>query len=148
MSDDAIALALDLIREWEGCRLEAYPDPGTGGDPWTVGWGSTGPGIGPGTVWTQEQADAALAEHVGQVADAVAGIVRVPLRPEQAAALISWVYNIGAGAARRSTLVRRLNAGDYDAVPAQLARWNRAGGRVMRGLTNRRAAEAEMWSRG
>lgn len=148
MSDDAIALALDLIREWEGCRLEAYPDPGTGGDPWTVGWGATGPGIGPGTRWTQEQADEALAEHVGQVADAVAGMVRVPLAPPQAAALISWVYNVGAGAARRSTLVRRLNAGDYDAVPAQLARWNRAGGRVMRGLTNRRAAEAEMWSRG
>ena len=59
--------AIDDIREDEGCRLHAYPDPLSGGEPWTIGYGSCGPDIGPDTIWTQEQADAALASRVSTI---------------------------------------------------------------------------------
>lgn len=142
---------LALIREFEGCAkrrgdgmVEAYPDPGTGGAPWTIGWGATGAGIGPGTVWSQQQCDARLAadvaRHAAQVAVALGG---APTTQHQFDALVSFHYNTGAIA--RATLTRLHRAGDHAAAAREFARWNRAGGRVLRGLTRRRAAEAGLY---
>lgn len=142
--DGALVPALQLIKQFEGCRLEAYPDPGTGGDPWTIGWGSTGPGIVKGVRWTQEQADTRLASDVAKFMAAV--VKAAPTATDnQRGAMTSLAYNIGEKAFRDSTLLRLHNAGDYAGAAAQFARWNKAGGKVMAGLTRRRAAEAEVY---
>lgn len=74
--------------------------------------------------------------------------VTVPLNQAQFDALVSFVFNVGGGALQKSTLLRRLNAGEFDAVPAELAKWNKAGGRVLPGLTRRREAEGRLFSTG
>ena len=137
----ALDYALRLIKKWEGCRLTAYPDPATGGDPWTIGWGSTGKGIGPGVQWTLEQADGRLSRDVGQFMGSVERMLRVKPEPNELGAMTSLAYNIGLGNFRSSTLLRKYNAGDKAGAAAEFLRWNRAAGKVMRGLTNRRADE-------
>ncbi len=143
-----------LIQDFEGIGrvradglIEAYPDPGTGGEPWTIGWGSTGPGIGPGTVWTREQADerfaADLERYAAEVADAI-GDARTS--QPQFDALVSFHYNTGA--IRRATLTRKHKAGDYEGAAREFARWNQAGGRVLKGLVRRRAAEERLYRSG
>jgi lysozyme len=140
-----------LIKRFEGCarlrpdgRFEAYPDPGTGSAPWTIGWGATGPGIGPGTIWTQEQCDARLkADLVRYAADVTAALAEAPTSQHQFDALVSFHYNTGAIA--RATLTRRHKEGDSAAAATEFARWNRAGGRVLNGLVRRRAAEARLY---
>ena len=138
---EALDTALALIKRWEGCKLTAYPDPGTGGEPWTIGWGSTGPGIRKGVTWTQAQADTRLAEDVGKFMAGVRSAVKVPALDREIGAMTSLAYNIGLGAFSGSTLVRKFNAGDKAGAAAEFPRWNRAGGRVMQGLVNRRADE-------
>lgn len=142
---DWLSLATPLVQRFEGCRLEAYPDPATGGDPWTIGWGQTGAGIGPGVVWTQAQADEALRRELLRVKERVDARVRVHLEPHEMAALVSFAYNVGIGNFERSTLLALLNAGDRMGAADQFKRWNRAAGKVMRGLTRRRAAEAALF---
>ena len=142
---------LALLRQFEGCArlrrdgmVEAYPDPGTGGEPWTIGWGATGPGIGPGSVWTQQQCDARLESDVARHArDVAIALGDAPTTQAQFDAMVSFHYNTGAIA--RSTLLRRHLAGDYRAAEEEFARWNRAGGRVLKGLVRRRAAEARLY---
>jgi lysozyme len=141
-------IACDLIKEAEGCRLEAYPDPATGGEPWTVGWGCTGPDIGPGTVWTQEQADADLQDRLDQVNRVVTQAVRVRLTPQQRAALVDLAYNIGTQAFLHSTLLQLLNAGDYAGAAKQFGLWIHANGKVMPGLVTRRGIEAKLFAGG
>ena len=136
---------LALIRLFEGLVLKAYPDPGSGGDPWTIGYGHT-VGVTPGMVCTQAQADAWLSWDAANCARAIEKLVKVPLTQAQFDALVSLIFNIGEGAFARSTLLRRLNAGAYADVPAQFKRWDKAGGKVMKGLVRRRAAEAAVWS--
>ena len=151
------AAGIALVQRFEGCarlrpdgRLEAYPDPGTGGAPWTIGWGATGPGIdgrpiGPGTIWTQAQADARLVADLARHAtDVAAAIGAAPTTQAQFDALVSFHYNTGA--IGRATLTRRHVAGDAAGAMREFARWNRAGGRVLRGLTRRRAAEATLYA--
>lgn len=145
------AAGIALIKSFEGCAslrrdgmVEAYPDPGTGGAPWTIGWGSTGKGISRGTVWTQADCDARLEQDLERYADDVGRAVGdAPTTQTQFDALVSFHYNTGAIA--RATLTRRHCAGDYDAAASEFARWNRAGGRVMKGLTRRRAAEIALY---
>lgn len=149
-NDDWLPYALALIKQFEGCELTAYPDPGTGGKPFTIGWGSTtdsfGHSIAQGTKWTQEQADKRLAAHVAEFArgvdDALAG---APVTAMQKGALVSLAYNVGLGNLGSSTLLRKHKAADYDGAAAQFAVWNKAAGKVMQGLTNRRAAEARVY---
>lgn len=140
--------ALAIIKKWEGLRLTAYPDPATGGAPWTIGYGQTGPGIVKGTHWTQAQADAALVAEVVSRGKAVDACVTVPLTPGQKAAIVSLVYNIGLANFRKSTLLTLLNKGSYSGAANQFPRWNRAAGRVMPGLTSRRAEERALFERG
>jgi GH24 family phage-related lysozyme (muramidase) len=140
-----------LIQQFEGCArrradglFEAYPDPGTGGAPWTIGWGATGPAIGPETVWTRAECDARLtadvARHAAQVAAAIGS---APTSQCQFDALVSFHYNTGAIA--RATLTCLHVAGDFAGAASEFARWNRAGGRVLAGLVRRRAAEARLY---
>lgn len=145
------AEGIALIKRFEGCArrvgpglVEAYPDPGTGGAPWTIGWGATGPGIGPGTVWTQAQCDARLeADLARHAAEVAAALGDAPTTQAQFDALVSFHYNTGAIA--RATLTRKHVAGDHAGATAEFARWNRAGGRVLTGLARRRAAEAALY---
>jgi len=146
-----------LIKRFEGCArlrldglVEAYPDPGTGGEPWTIGWGATGRDdvhggrIGPGTVWTQAQCDARLASDLARyAAEVAAALGDAPTTQPQFDALVSFHYNTGAIA--RATLTRKHRAGDWQGAAREFARWNRAGGRVLKGLVRRRAAEAELY---
>ena len=138
-------LALESIKRWEGCQLRAYPDPATGGDPWTIGYGTTGPTIKNGLMWTQTQADAALLEDVKELGRDVQACCKRSLEPHERAALVSFAYNVGIGALRNSTLLRLLNAGETMKAADQFLRWNRAAGKVMRGLTKRRQAERQLF---
>ncbi|PZO71638.1 MAG: glycoside hydrolase [Pelagerythrobacter marensis] len=143
-----------LIKRFEGCarrlpdgRIAAYPDPGTGGAPWTIGWGSTGGGIGPETVWSQQQCDERLERDLARYAsDVAAALGDAPTTQAQFDALVSFHYNTGA--IGRATLTVRHRAGDHEAATAEFARWNRAGGQVLRGLAIRRAAEAALYASG
>ncbi|GHH56087.1 lysozyme [[Pseudomonas] boreopolis] len=141
----AIAYAISLIKKWEGCRLGAYPDPATGGEPWTIGYGATGPGIAKGVRWTQAQADERLAQDVTRFLRGVQSAVKRPATDAQLGAMTSLAYNIGAKAFTGSTLLRKFNAGDVAGAAAEFVRWNRAGGRVMKGLTNRRLDEQKVF---
>lgn len=147
---DGLGKAIESIKRWEGCRLTAYPDPGTGGVPWTIGWGSTrdehGKAIVPGTTWTQERADARLAEEVAAFAMGVNGLIgAAPTTDDQRAALISFAYNVGLHALKESTLLRLHKEGDFSGAAAQFARWDKAAGKTLAGLTKRRAAEAAIY---
>lgn len=146
--NDWLPICIAFVGKWEGCRLHAYPDPATGGEPWTVGYGATGPDIGPDTVWTQEQADADLADRLTRINATVTRAVRVRLSPKQRAALVSFAYNVGTGNLLNSTLLTHLNAGDYDRACGQFGCWIMAAGHVMVGLIRRRAAEAELFAEG
>ena len=140
-----------LIKSFEGCAkkradgmVEAYPDPGSGGDPWTIGWGSTGKDIKRGTVWTQAQCDERFTEHVARFADGIArNLGGAATTQHQFDAMVSLHYNTGALLA--STLFRLHKAGDHIGAQAQFARWVKASGKVMAGLVRRRAAEATLY---
>jgi lysozyme len=150
LKENALAHAVALIKEFEGCHLDAYPDPGTGGDPWTIGWGSTGPGIRKGVKWTQAQADERLAQDVDRFLTGVFAAINkatVTPSPAELGAMTSLAYNIGLRAFEQSTLLRLYNAGNRAGAAAQFLRWNRAGGKVMRGLTRRREAEKALFER-
>ncbi len=140
-----------LIKRFEGCarkradgRFEAYPDPGTGAAPWTIGWGATGKGIGPGTVWSQDQCDARLEADLARYArDVSRALGQAPTSQHQFDALVSFHYNTGAIA--RASLTRLHKTGEYAAAAAEFGKWVHAGGRRMSGLVRRRAAEASLY---
>ena len=143
-----------LIQQFEGCAKKspdgsfaAYPDPGTGGDPWTIGWGSTGADIKKGVVWTQAQCDDRFSQHLGEFASGVAkAIGNAPTAQHQFDAMVSFAYNVGLGNLNSSTLLKKHKAGDYAGAAAEFARWNKAAGKVLPGLTRRRAAEAALYA--
>lgn len=145
---------LDLIKSFEGCAkkrndgfIEAYPDPAhASGDPWTIGWGSTGQDIHKGTVWTQEMCDARLASDAGRFAARVTVLLDgAATTQSQFDALVSFAYNLGSGALAGSTLLRLHKAGKFAAAHDEFVKWNRGGGKVMFGLTRRRKAEAALY---
>jgi GH24 family phage-related lysozyme (muramidase) len=152
-SQPYLAPAEKIIKAWEGCRLEAYPDPGSGGDPWTIGWGTTrvnGAPVRQGDKISQALADELLRAEIKHVATELYKLVPAVKQygANQQAALISWAYNVGLGAVGESTLRKRLLAGESAqvVVPQELPKWNKAGGREMQGLTNRRAAEEQLFT--
>lgn len=134
---------VDLIKRFEGLELKAYPDPGSGGEPYTIGYGHTG-GVTPGMKIDQAQADAYLRGDLRRFERAVSALAPKTTQ-NQFDALVSFAFNLGEGNLKSSTLLRKHNAGDYAGAKAEFARWNRASGKVMAGLTRRRAAEADLY---
>lgn len=132
---------LGLIKEFEGLRLKAYL---CSAKVWTIGYGHT-KGVKQGDTCTQAEADAFLVADVKWVLTAVERCVQVPLTQGQRAAMNSFVFNCGATALRTSTLLRKLNAGDYKGAADEFPRWNKAGGNVIKGLVRRRAAERKVF---
>ena len=129
-----------LIQEFEGCKLTSYLDSvGV----CTVGWGSTGEDVTPGLTITQEEADNRLRKHLDGVERQISRLVTVPLTQGEFDALCSFCYNLGAGALERSTLLKKLNASDYNGAVAEFQKWDKAGGKSLLGLKRRRLAEAK-----
>ena len=133
------------ITEREGLRLKAYPDPATGGEPWTIGVGHTSaagtPNVRRGMTITAKEADDILSRDLSIFEKGVNDAVTVPLNQNEFDALVSLAFNIGVGAFRKSTLLKELNKGNRFGAANQFLRWNKAAGKVMKGLTKRREAE-------
>lgn len=143
-----------LVKRWEACgalrsngRFEAYPDPGSAdGKPWTIGWGSTGPDIGKGTVWTQAQCDARLEKDLAACADEVArAIGDCATGRNQFDALVSFHYNTGQIGSATLTKLHRL--GRHAEARAEFGKWIHNNGKVLRGLVRRRAEEAKLYGK-
>lgn len=134
---------LELTERFEGCRLQSYPDPGTGADPWTIGYGHTGPDVYVGQTCTQEEAEEWLKNDIAKAVSQVNKLVNVPVSQGQFDALVDFAFNAGGTNLAHSTLLRNLNAGDYKAANDEFAKWVFAGGHKMRGLETRRLAEAD-----
>ena len=129
---------LSLIKKFEGCELEAYQC--TAGV-WTMGYGHT-KGVTPSDSISQEEAEQMLVDELHEYESYVNEYVTVALSQNQFDALVSWVYNLGPANLKASTMLKVLNSGEYEDVPAQIKRWNKAGGKVLEGLIRRREAEA------
>lgn len=135
---------IDLIKQFEGYSSKAYPDPATGGAPWTIGYGTT-KGVKPGMVITAEQAEKMLRDDVAKFESGVSSLITAPTTQGQFDAMVSLAYNIGLGNFGKSTLLKKHNARCYTCAADQFRVWNRANGKVMNGLTKRRAAEREVY---
>lgn len=137
---------INLIKAFEGCVLTAYQCPAK---KWTIGYGHTGKVEGKpitkGMRITEEKAAALLKEDLAIFERSVEGLVKVKLTENQFAALVSFTYNVGAGNLKKSTLLRKLNAGDYSGAAAEFTKWNKAGGVVLAGLTRRRKEEQTLY---
>lgn len=140
---------IELIKRFEGCSLSAYPDPGTGGAPWTIGYGWTGNVDGKpvraGMKIDQDTADRLLRTGIVSYDQAVNKMLKVKVTQNQYDALVSLAYNIGTRALSTSTLMKKLNDGDYGGAADEFLRWNKSGVKAMPGLTNRRKAEREVF---
>lgn len=141
-SDKGIA----LIKQFEGCKLTAYQDSvGV----WTIGYGWTQPVDGKpiraGMTIKQETAERLLKTGLVSYEIDVSRLVKVSLTQGQFDALVSFTYNLGARSLSTSTLLRKLNAGDYAGAADEFLRWNKAGGKVLNGLTRRREAERTLF---
>lgn len=138
-----------LIKGFEGCRLTAYPDPGTGGKPWTIGYGWTfpvdGKPIKPGMTIDQATADRLLKTGLVSYENDVLKLVKVKLSQNQFDALVSFAYNVGSRALSTSTLLKKLNAGDIKGAADEFLRWNKSGKEVLPGLTKRRKVERDVF---
>tara|TARA_R110000822_G_scaffold27790_3_gene82675 strand:+ start:642 stop:1310 length:669 start_codon:yes stop_codon:yes gene_type:complete len=143
---------IDHVKRWEGLKLTAYPDPGSSnGEPQTIGYGHTSDGflkVARGLTITVAQAEAALEYDLNETAAKIDELVKVELTDNQFGALVSFAFNVGLGAFTKSTLLKKLNKGEYASVPAELAKWRFNDGKVMTGLINRRAAESGLWAKG
>ncbi len=129
---------LALIKKFEGLELEAYK---CAAGVWTIGYGHT-KDVQEGDVWSESHADHMLEVELEEFEGYINNNVTVALSQNQFDALVSWVYNLGPANLKASTMLKVLNSGDYEGVPAQIKRWNKAGGKVLEGLIRRREAEA------
>ena len=132
--------AADIVRSFEGCRLTAYRDVR---GIWTIGWGHT-KGVYPGMTCTQAQADKWLEEDLEEAHRDLLTCSAGPFAPGAEDALISFVFNLGIGRYRGSTLRQHVNAQDWAAVKTELLKWDHSGGQVIAGLLRRRQAEADL----
>lgn len=146
--------ALDLICDFEGFVPNWYPDPAHGWKVPTVGYGHTDAAGEPkyaatkSKTFTKAEGRLILERDLAQYAATVRKAVHVELTPNQFGALVSFTFNLGPSSLLKSTLLKKLNAGDYEGAANEFAKWNRAGGKVLKGLTRRRAAEAALFRSG
>tara|TARA_R100000152_G_C6782201_1_gene218965 strand:+ start:11652 stop:12131 length:480 start_codon:yes stop_codon:yes gene_type:complete len=129
---------LALIKKFEGCELESYR---CSANVVTIGYGHTRTAK-EGMTITREEADMLLEEDIRSFETSVLSLVEVDLKQCEFDALIAWTFNLGAGNLKSSTLLKRINAKDWNDVPHQIKRWNKANGTVLQGLIRRREAEA------
>lgn len=138
---------LNLIKEFEGLKLEAYLCPARVP---TIGYGTTvypnGEKVSLGDTCTEEEAHKYLISDVDKFENSVKKLVKVELNENQFSALVSFCYNLGAGNLKKSTLLRRLNSGDYN-VGNEFLKWNKASGKILKGLTRRRESEKQLFER-
>lgn len=136
--------AVDLIKEFEGCQLTAYKCPA---GVWTIGYGQTG-NIKKGMKITRQEAEDLLAKDLAKRSVAIEKLLTVKVNDNQFGALLSFAYNLGVGFLKRSELLIMINDGVYDSpedVALMFGHYNHAGGKVLKGLTRRRAAEAKLY---
>jgi lysozyme len=140
---------LSLIKKYEGFRDVAYPDPATGNNPWTIGYGTTiytnGMRVKSGDKHDEPFLSLCLEQDVNKFGREIEKLLRAPVSQHEFDAMVSLAYNIGMDNFENSTLLRRFNSGLKTAASLQFARWNKANGKVMNGLTARRAAEKELF---
>jgi len=141
---------IDLIKEFEGLELKAYVDPATGNEPITIGYGTTyypdGKKVKMGDVCTEQQATEYLTADVNKFAKKVKTLITSNVNDNQFGALTSFAYNVGTGNLSSSTLRKKVNANPNDiSIEAEFMKWNKAAGKIMNGLTRRRAAEAKLY---
>ena len=132
---------LALIKKFEGCELDAYQ---CSAGVWTIGYGHT-KGVQEGDQWSQSHAEHMLEVELEEYEGYINDYVTAPLSQKQFDAMVSWVYNLGPANLKASTLLVKLNQGDYPKVPEQIRRWNKAAGKVLPGLVRRREAEAQLF---
>ncbi|WP_338149530.1 lysozyme [Acinetobacter higginsii] len=146
MSKTTSNVGLDLIASFEGTKLKAYDD---GVGVWTIGIGTTvypnGVKVKKGDSCTLDQAKTYFAHDLKRFEASVNNLVKVPLSQNQFDALVSLTYNIGSTAFKNSTLLKKLNAKDYAGAADQFLRWNKGGGKVLKGLVRRREAERALF---
>ena len=149
--------AIALIKHFEGCRLRAYPDPLTGGSPWTIGYGSTGQYVCEGITWSQQQADERLANDLDLCESDLNNAISVPVTQRQFDAILSILYNVGHGSPIKdgiirlrnqysSSLLRKLNARDLMGASAEFLKWISPGSSVEKALLKRRTAEQAVFN--
>ena len=133
---------VDLVKSFEGLELKAYKDSvGI----LTIGHGSTGPHVSVGMTISREQAESLLKKDLDHFEKGVSDLVKVKLNQNQFDALVSFSFNLGLSNLKSSTLLKKLNASDYQGAADEILRWNRAGGKVLNGLTRRRIAERDLF---
>tara|TARA_B100000214_G_C23826636_1_gene562224 strand:+ start:233 stop:742 length:510 start_codon:yes stop_codon:yes gene_type:complete len=134
---------IELIKQHEGLKLCAYPDPGTGGDPWTIGYGHTGSDVIRGMEITEEEAELLLKEDLAYFENQVSSLITVMLTQEEFDAIVSFTYNVGAGNLKSSTFRRRINSGEDKATcfKEEFPKWVKGGNGPMPGLVKRRQSE-------
>ncbi|PHM49960.1 lysozyme [Xenorhabdus miraniensis] len=133
---------INKLKSYEGLKLKAYPDPATGAEPWTIGYGHT-KGVKPGQVITAQQAEAFLYQDLLPIYDAIHRLVKVSLTQGQFDALCSFIFNLGIGNFTYSTLLKKLNVGDYQGAAREFLKWDRADGRKIPDLLRRRESEQQ-----
>jgi lysozyme len=135
-----------LLKKYEGCKLKAYRCPA---GICTIGYGHTSaagaPTVTDGMTLTQKQCDDILRNDLVKYETAVHNMVQQPLTQHQFDVLVDFAYNAGVGNLKSSTLLKKVNAGAFDAVPAELMKWTKGGGKVLPGLVKRRQAESAWW---
>lgn len=136
---------IEYLKKWEGLKLSAYKDDA---GVLTIGYGHTGPDVTEGQIITEAEAEELLIKDLDRFERAVNNTINVRLTANQFTTLVSFAFNVGDQAFKDSTLVKRLNKGDYASVPQELLRWNISGGKINNGLINRRAAEIGLWAKG
>ncbi len=136
-------IAADIIKRFEGCKLTAYKCPA---GVWTIGYGHTS-GVKEGMVISEGEAFARLMMDMQEAGGSIEKLVKVTLNDNQFAALVSFVFNVGAGAFRKSTMLTLLNGNAYRGAAEQFGRWTKAGNQVLPGLVKRRAAERALFER-
>ena len=136
------AEGITLIKKFEGLELDSYQ---CSADVWTVGYGHTR-GVAEGDSCSEEEAESVLVDDLKEFEAYVNEAVDVELVQNQFDALVAWTFNLGPTNLRTSTLLKKLNAGEYSAAPSEIKRWNRAGGQVLDGLIRRREAEALLFA--
>lgn len=132
-----------MIQSFEGLRLEAYQDSvGI----WTIGYGHTGPEVKKGLKWSTTEAEAAFDKDTARFCQGVEAMTKaVPLSDNKFAALVSFAYNLGLGRLQGSTLLKKVLAQDWAGAKLEFSKWDKAGGKVLAGLTRRRRAEADLF---